>query len=69
MAGQITGLDGPASGSSRPQEPETGSPYGDAVRHVRSSDLFGRSREIVIQHDQHVYRLKQTSRGGLILTK
>jgi hemin uptake protein HemP len=36
---------------------------------MRSSELFGTSREVVIQHDQHVYRLKQTSRGGLILTK
>ncbi len=69
MAGQITRLDGPAGDSGRPQEREAASPYSDAVRHVRSSELFGTSREVVIQHDQHVYRLKQTSRGGLILTK
>jgi hemin uptake protein HemP len=49
--------------SSRPESPA------GAVRHVRSVELFGASREVVIQHDHHVYRLKQTSRGGLILTK
>lgn len=69
MAGQITRLDGPGGDSGRPQEPGAASPYSDAVRHVRSSELFGTSREVVIQHEQHVYRLKQTSRGGLILTK
>jgi hemin uptake protein HemP len=73
MAGQITRLDDPTGGSGRPQEPGAGgatpAPHGDAVRHVRSSELFGTSREVVIQHEQHVYRLKQTSRGGLILTK
>jgi len=70
MAGQITRLDDPM-GDSRPlQEPaDTVSHRDDAVRHVRSSELFGTSREVVIQHAQHVYRLKQTSRGGLILTK
>ncbi|MGE0118958.1 MAG: hemin uptake protein HemP [Dongiaceae bacterium] len=44
-------------------------PAGATIRHVRSAELFGASREVVIQHDHHVYRLKQTSRGGLILTK
>ncbi len=44
-------------------------PAAATVRHVRSVELFGASREVVIQHDHHVYRLKQTSRGGLILTK
>jgi hemin uptake protein HemP len=72
MAGQFDRLNDPAGGRS-PQEPAAAgaasSPHGDAVRHMRSSELFGASREVVIQHDQHVYRLKQTSRGGLILTK
>jgi hemin uptake protein HemP len=70
MAGQVTRLDEPAGDRVRAPEPAiAGPPQGDAVRHMRSSELFGTSREVVIQHDQHVYRLKQTSRGGLILTK
>jgi hemin uptake protein HemP len=40
-----------------------------AVRHVRSADLFGNAREVVIEHEHHRYRLKMTSRGGLILNK
>jgi hemin uptake protein HemP len=40
-----------------------------ALRHVRSTDLFGGAREVVIEHDHHRYRLKMTSRGGLILNK
>jgi hemin uptake protein HemP len=59
--------------TSRSDEPKgsgsTAVESGDTVRRMRSTELFGGSREIVIQHDQHVYRLKQTSRGGLILTK
>lgn len=72
MAAQITERGDAEASSGRPQQPA-----GDAaaldrdagVRHVRSVELFGASREVVIQHDHHVYRLKQTSRGGLILTK
>jgi hemin uptake protein HemP len=40
-----------------------------AVRHIRSADLFGNAREVVIEHEHHRYRLKMTSRGGLILNK
>jgi hemin uptake protein HemP len=40
-----------------------------AVHHVRSVDLFGDAREVVIEHEHHRYRLKMTSRGGLILNK
>jgi hemin uptake protein HemP len=70
MAGQITRFDEPPGDRDRATAPAAGvAPQGEAVRHMRSSELFGTSREVVIQHDQHVYRLKQTSRGGLILTK
>jgi hemin uptake protein HemP len=70
MAGQITRFDEPTGDRGRaPEQAVAASPQGEAVRHMRSSELFGTSREVVIQHDQHVYRLKQTSRGGLILTK
>jgi hemin uptake protein HemP len=40
-----------------------------AVRHVSSVDLFGGATEVVIEHARHRYRLKMTSRGGLILSK
>jgi hemin uptake protein HemP len=42
---------------------------GDGIRYVRSVDLFAGAREVVIQHEQHRYRLKITSRGGMILNK
>jgi hemin uptake protein HemP len=42
---------------------------GSAVRYVRSADLFAGAREVVIEHEHHRYRLKMTSRGGLILNK
>ena len=42
---------------------------GNAVRYVRSADLFAGAREVVIEHEHHRYRLKMTSRGGLILNK
>jgi len=41
----------------------------DGVRYVTSSDLFAGAREVVIQHEQHRYRLKITSKGGMILNK
>jgi hemin uptake protein HemP len=44
-------------------------PPGNAVRYVRSADLFAGAREVVIEHEHHRYRLKMTSRGGLILNK
>jgi hemin uptake protein HemP len=69
MADQITRLDEPMGDRGRGEPAAAAAPQGDAVRHMRSSELFGMSREVVIQHEQHVYRLKQTSRGGLILTK
>jgi hemin uptake protein HemP len=40
-----------------------------AVRYVSSVDLFGGASEVVIEHAHHRYRLKMTSRGGLILNK
>lgn len=41
----------------------------DGIRYVTSSDLFAGAREVVIQHEQHRYRLKITSKGGMILNK
>ena len=39
------------------------------VRYVSSAELFAGAREVVIQHDHHRYRLKITSKGGMILNK
>ena len=41
----------------------------DAVRLVRSIDLLGGEREILIEHDGQVYRLRLTRSGKLILHK
>lgn len=34
-----------------------------------SSKILGAAGEAVIEHDGHLYRLRRTSRGGLVLTK
>ena len=52
-----------------PAQPTPAAQPSSAVRHVRSADLFGGAREVVIEHEHHRYRLKMTSRGGLILNK
>jgi hemin uptake protein HemP len=36
---------------------------------VRSADLFGSGREILILHEGEIYRLRVTRNGKLILTK
>jgi len=36
---------------------------------VPSSELFQGRRELVIEHNGETYSLRQTSKGGLILTK
>jgi hemin uptake protein HemP len=41
----------------------------DQRRRMRSSDLFGPGRELVIEHAGELYLLRQTSKGKLILTK
>lgn len=38
-------------------------------RHVRSTDLFGDCREVLIEHAGEFYSLRRTSKGKLILTK
>ena len=44
-------------------------PRGPAIPLLRSEDLFGRSREILIEHGGGYYRLRLTHRNKLILTK
>jgi len=38
-------------------------------RQIRSDDLFGGQRELLIEHAGQFYSLRQTSKGKLILTK
>ena len=40
-----------------------------ARRAVPSSELFQGRREVTIEHNGETYSLRQTSKGGLILTK
>lgn len=40
-----------------------------AVRRIQSRDLLGAGAEVEIEHAGHVYRLRLTSLGKLILTK
>ena len=53
------------------QEPSTAASAseGASVRHLSSKRLLGEAGEAVIEHDGHLYRLRRTSRGGLVLTK
>ena len=46
-----------------------GSGQGAEVRRVPSRTLFLRDREIEIDHNGALYRLRQTAMGKLILTK
>lgn len=40
-----------------------------AVPHLESARLLGAAGEAVIEHEGNLYRLRRTSRGGLVLTK
>lgn len=40
-----------------------------AVRRIQSRELLGAGAEVEIEHAGHVYRLRLTSLGKLILTK
>ena len=42
---------------------------GPAIPLIRSGDLFGKGREIFIEHDGAYYRLRLTHSNKLILTK
>jgi hemin uptake protein HemP len=58
-----------SSGPATSAAPAT-APGSDAgVRYVSSAELFAGAREVVIQHEHHRYRLKITSKGGMILNK
>ena len=38
-------------------------------RQIRSDELFGSQREVLIEHAGEIYSLRQTSKDKLILTK
>jgi hemin uptake protein HemP len=40
-----------------------------SVPHLSSARLLGAAGEAVIEHEGNLYRLRRTSRGGLVLTK
>jgi hemin uptake protein HemP len=40
-----------------------------SVPHLSSTRLLGTAGEAVIEHEGNLYRLRRTSRGGLVLTK
>jgi len=46
-----------------------GAPRGPAVACLRSEALFGKAREILIEHAGSYYRLRVTQSNKLILTK
>lgn len=52
-------------------DPPAVKPAGDIseVPQLSSKRLLGAAGEAVIDHDRHLYRLRRTSRGGLVLTK
>ena len=51
------------------QKREATTPFGPATPCVRSADLFGIDREIMIEHLGAYYRLRLTRANKLILTK
>lgn len=64
----------PISGSSAAGAEQAGVPTaasGNTAqrRQIRSDDLLGGCREVLIEHSGELYSLRQTSKGKLILTK
>ncbi len=50
-------------------EPQEVEPQQLGMTCLRSEDLFGKQREIIIQHAGSLYRLRVTHSNKLILTK
>ncbi len=51
------------------EAPVAASPAISALRRYSSRQLLGRDKEVLIEHQGSVYRLRQTALGKLILTK
>ncbi|MFG6487192.1 hemin uptake protein HemP [Roseateles sp. BYS78W] len=54
---------------SQPPKPTAPPSAPGAVRRIDSASLLGQRGEVLIVHQQQVYRLRVTSLGKLILTK
>lgn len=52
-----------------PRLPAAPAPSADVPRRIDSAALLGPAGEVLIHHQQQVYRLRVTSLGKLILTK
>lgn len=59
----------PAAAGRGPAGTSGGAPAADEPRRVSSRTLFAGQREVVIEHEGALYRLRLTSQGKLILTK
>jgi hemin uptake protein HemP len=44
-------------------------PFVQPPKHFTTEELFAGAREITIEHNGELYRLRITAKGGLILTK
>jgi hemin uptake protein HemP len=61
-------LTGPDNDSGFPDEHACGS-IDPALRTINSSELLHGAREVLIQHEEKIYRLQVTRNGKLILVK
>jgi hemin uptake protein HemP len=59
----------PQALDSRPHSPDAVEPRQLGLPCLRSEELFGKQREIMIQHCGSYYRLRLTHSNKLILTK
>ena len=55
--------------SRQPADSQTPDGAQSARRQIRSIELFGDQREVLIEHGGEIYSLRHTSKGKLILTK
>ncbi|MDO9384812.1 MAG: hemin uptake protein HemP [Hyphomicrobiaceae bacterium] len=44
-------------------------PVADTPKHLTTEQLFAGARELTIEHNGEIYRLRITAKGGLLLTK
>jgi hemin uptake protein HemP len=59
----------PATIAGQPCAPAIAATNPAPRRQIRSDDLLGGEREILIEHSGELYSLRHTSKGKLILTK
>ncbi len=59
----------PITAAEQPGTPAMAAGNQTQRRQIRSDELFGSQREVLIEHAGELYSLRQTSKGKLILTK